>query len=380
MRGSVPRAYPTPKANLTFGATQRFTRRQPRRLVVAKYADMTLKQLEAFYLAATLGSFSLAAQRAHVTQSSLSKRIAELGAFLNAELFDRASKRARLTEAGDRLLSTAAQMLALREGVKVTLRSPAALTGMSRFGISELGALTCLPRLVALVREQHPQLTLHPHGDLGRRLERQVARGELDFAIVPGPPEDPHIAAHVIVEVRFAWSAAVGRIKGRRVLSFDDLSQHPCSIGRGRCRANARWIGHVRWARARGGAEPPADAPRGGSDGTGLARRRHDGVEGHPSGLGREAAAESGARRGCPITTSRALSALKSCAHRHAFVQLDPWPALRRAAFAVDRIDSAPIGRVDHCSTMKLSSSSLIDGQPIKAKSVSNSRFISSRA
>jgi hypothetical protein len=33
---------------------------------------MTLKQLEAFYLAANLGSFALAAQRLHVTQSSLS--------------------------------------------------------------------------------------------------------------------------------------------------------------------------------------------------------------------------------------------------------------------------------------------------------------------
>jgi len=36
-------------------------------------AIMTLKQLEAFYLASTLGSFALAAKRLHVTQSSLSR-------------------------------------------------------------------------------------------------------------------------------------------------------------------------------------------------------------------------------------------------------------------------------------------------------------------
>lgn len=58
---------------------------------VAQSRPMTLKQLEAFYLAATLGSFSLAAQRAHVTQSSLSKRIAELEAYLGTGLFDRSS-------------------------------------------------------------------------------------------------------------------------------------------------------------------------------------------------------------------------------------------------------------------------------------------------
>jgi DNA-binding transcriptional LysR family regulator len=50
---------------------------------------MTLKELEAFHLAATLGSFALAAQRAHITQSSLSKRIAELESWAGAELFDR---------------------------------------------------------------------------------------------------------------------------------------------------------------------------------------------------------------------------------------------------------------------------------------------------
>jgi DNA-binding transcriptional LysR family regulator len=110
---------------------------------------MTLKQLEAFYLAATLGSFALAAQRAHVTQSSLSKRIAELEAWVGAELFDRSGKRAQLTEAGQRLLPVAARMLELKEGIRDALNSSPTLTGTCRFGISELGALTWLPGSVA---------------------------------------------------------------------------------------------------------------------------------------------------------------------------------------------------------------------------------------
>lgn len=205
---------------------------------------MTLKQLEAFYLAATLGSFSLAAQRAHVTQSSLSKRIAELEAFLDTELFDRSSKRAQLTEAGNRLLPTAAQMLELKEGIKASVTSPSALAGTCRFGISELGALTWLPELVARVRKDHPDLVLQPHVDLGRRLERQVARGELDFAIVPGPPDDLHIAAHVVGEVRFVWTAAPARFSRRKVLSIDELSQHPVitmTEGSGLTRAFDAW-------------------------------------------------------------------------------------------------------------------------------------------
>ena len=76
---------------------------------------MTLKQIEAFYWAANLGSFSIAALRLHVTQSSLSKRIVELEESVDVKLFDRSSKRAQLTEAGRRLLPLGGRMLVLKE-------------------------------------------------------------------------------------------------------------------------------------------------------------------------------------------------------------------------------------------------------------------------
>ncbi|MGJ4948745.1 LysR family transcriptional regulator [Bradyrhizobium sp. HKCCYLS20291] len=188
---------------------------------------MTLKQLEAFYFAATLGSFALAAQRVHVTQSSLSKRIAELEAWVGAELFSRSGKRAHLTEAGHRLLRLAAEMLELKESARGALDAPARLSGTCRFGISELGALTWLPNFVARVRKDHPGLALRPHVDLGRRLERQVVRGELDFAIVPGPPEDSSITSYKVGDVRFAWIAAPGRFRAGKILKSKDLSRHP---------------------------------------------------------------------------------------------------------------------------------------------------------
>jgi len=137
-------------------------------------------------------------------------------------------------------------MLELKEGVKVSIRGPATLAGMCRFGINELGALTWLPRLVARVRQEHPELILHPHVDLGRRRERQVARGELDFAIVPGPPEDLHIASHMVGEVRLAWTAAPARIKRRKFFAVSELSQHPVitmTEGSGLTKAFDVWAG-----------------------------------------------------------------------------------------------------------------------------------------
>ncbi len=189
---------------------------------------MTLKQLEAFYLAAQLGSFALAAQRLHVTQSSLSKRIAELEQALDTPLFDRSSQRAQLTEAGRRLLPTVAQMLALKSGLHEAAQADHGQpSGLCRFGITELAALTWLPAFVARVREDFPALALQPQVGLGRRLEQQVRRGELDFAIVPGPPEDTQLASQAVDEVRFVWAAAPARAAGRRVLQLRDLESHP---------------------------------------------------------------------------------------------------------------------------------------------------------
>ncbi|WP_348752274.1 LysR family transcriptional regulator, partial [uncultured Aquincola sp.] len=82
---------------------------------------MTLKQLEAFYWAATCSSFAMAAERVHLSVSSLSKRIAELEASLGQPLFDRSGRQAALTEAGQRLLPQAGALLqqadALRQDI-----------------------------------------------------------------------------------------------------------------------------------------------------------------------------------------------------------------------------------------------------------------------
>ena len=70
---------------------------------------MTLKQLEAFYWAATCANFTTAAQRVHLSISSLSKRLTELEQSLGRTLFDRSGHRATLTEAGQALLPPARQ-------------------------------------------------------------------------------------------------------------------------------------------------------------------------------------------------------------------------------------------------------------------------------
>lgn len=207
---------------------------------------MTLKQIEAFYWAANLGSFSIAANRLHVTQSSLSKRIVELEESVGAQLFDRTSRRAQLTEAGQRLVLLAGKMLNLSEQFRSEVTSNAAMVGVCKFGVSELVSLTWLPDLLRQVNKDHPGLVLEPYVDLARKLERKVLRGELDFAVAPGPSpgQDSQLGTTVVGKVDFTWVASPERIKARTLLRRKDLESHPVitmTEGSGLTRAIEVW-------------------------------------------------------------------------------------------------------------------------------------------
>ena len=65
---------------------------------------MDTQNLKAFLLVAETGSFSLAAQKLHLTQPAVSKRVAQLEEQLNVTLFDRIGRTINTTEAGDALL------------------------------------------------------------------------------------------------------------------------------------------------------------------------------------------------------------------------------------------------------------------------------------
>jgi DNA-binding transcriptional LysR family regulator len=188
---------------------------------------MTLKQLEAFYWAATLGTFAIAAERLFVTQSSLSKRIAELESDVGQALFDRSRQRAVLTAAGQAMLPQAQRMLDLEQAIRQGLEVEQAIGGPCRLGISELSATTWFPAFVQRVREDHPQLELKPQVGLGKSLERLVERGELDFAVVTGSIESAVVDFQTVAQVDFAWMANPARLRKGTLLDASLFQSHP---------------------------------------------------------------------------------------------------------------------------------------------------------
>ncbi|MDS0861075.1 LysR family transcriptional regulator [Burkholderia pseudomultivorans] len=189
-------------------------------------ATPTLKQLDAFYWAATCANFSTAAQRLHLSVSSLSKRINELEQVVERTLFDRSGHRAVLTDDGEALLPAVVRVLESVAALQDSVARDEGLSGRLRFGVGELSAMTWLPRFVAAVQKQHPKLTLEPYVDVGAALEEKVDAGELDFAVIAGRSSRGSVLSQPVAEARFAWMAAEALVGGERALTPALIARH----------------------------------------------------------------------------------------------------------------------------------------------------------
>lgn len=187
---------------------------------------MTLKQLQAFYWAAKLGSFAIAADRLSISQSSLSKRIAELESVLGAPVFDRSARRASLTVLGEAILEDAQKMLALEAALRQKTTTLNKVQGVLRFGMGELSASTWFSKFVRDMTRAHPELVIEPLVGQARSMEIEVERGTLDCAVIAGRASRQRLGSQVLCAVDFSWMASP-RLKIRGVLSPQSVPRFP---------------------------------------------------------------------------------------------------------------------------------------------------------
>lgn len=206
---------------------------------------MTLKQLEAFYWAAVCANFAMAAERLHVSTSSLSKRLAELEDSLDVQLFDRSGHKAVLTEAGERLLPRANAMLLAAEETRKSVGADTGIGGRCLLGVGELSALTWLPQLAAYAGKRFPHLQLMPHVDVGATLEERLRNGELDCAVIAGRSPHESISSQPVGRARFVWAAAPTLLGKARRSPKALLEAHPLvtlPAGAGTTRILDEWL------------------------------------------------------------------------------------------------------------------------------------------
>lgn len=151
---------------------------------------MDLANLNAFIAVAETGGFSLAAERLHLTQPAVSKRIAALESQLDVRLFDRLGREIGLTEAGRALLPRAYQILNVLDDTRRALTNlNGDIGGRLSLATSHHIGLHRLPPLLRAFTRAHPQVSL----DI-RFLDSEVAydevlHGRAELAVITLAPQ-----------------------------------------------------------------------------------------------------------------------------------------------------------------------------------------------
>ncbi|MCC7047738.1 MAG: LysR family transcriptional regulator [Alphaproteobacteria bacterium] len=188
---------------------------------------MNLKQLEAFYWIARLGSFHAAARHLRVAQPSVSARVRELERHLDVNLFDRSGRSARLTPKGRELMAYAGQMLALAGEVEQQIGSRTALVGRVRFGLTSIPAVTWMPKLLHRMAKAYPGIDAEFVVDSSENMRAQLLRGELDVAFLAGPLSEPSLVTESLGAVAMGWLASPSLGLENRPLRPQDLADVP---------------------------------------------------------------------------------------------------------------------------------------------------------
>lgn len=155
-------------------------------LIANGYTEsMQLSQLAYFVAVAEEGSFTRAAERVGVAQPSLSQQVRALESDLGAVLVHRARGNISLTASGETLLPVARRMLADAETARREIRELAELgRGRVRLGATPSLCTGLLPAMLASYRQTYPGVDIVVHEGGSRDLQRELAEGALDLALV----------------------------------------------------------------------------------------------------------------------------------------------------------------------------------------------------
>ncbi len=189
---------------------------------------MELYQLRYFLAVAETGNFTKAAQRSFVSQPSLSQQILNLEEELGQQLFHRLGRKAVLTEAGKTLMEGARRVLGDVDQTIQDIKESAGKGPKVVVGAIPTVAPFFFPALLAYCRATDTALDIHTHEDFRRPLAEAVLDGQLDWALISLPFNEPrlHIEKLYSEPLWLAMSAS-HPLATTDKLTFDLLREEP---------------------------------------------------------------------------------------------------------------------------------------------------------
>ncbi|WP_261841035.1 LysR family transcriptional regulator [Aliamphritea ceti] len=156
--------------------------------------NLSVRHLRAFLQIAATGSFTRAAESLHQTQSTLTATIKQLEQQVGLSLFDRTTRSVILTQAGERFLPQAKQLISDFDTAIGDLQAISAHQhGLVTVAASPSTVSRLLPKLVQLYKAEYPDVDICLRDDNAAQLEQLIISNDADFAIAASHSQHPDL-------------------------------------------------------------------------------------------------------------------------------------------------------------------------------------------
>jgi LysR family transcriptional regulator, transcription activator of glutamate synthase operon len=191
---------------------------------------MELRQLRTFAAVARHANFTRAGEELHLAQSAVSQQVHALERELGQALLERTSRRVRLTQAGELLLTRAHRILAEVDAAQEEIAGLAELrTGRVTLGSTPLGSLDT-PELVATFHHRHPEIEVRLREGTASEILDGLRAGEVDLAfafIDAAAPGEGLVAEHLLDEELVLAITPGHRFAARTAVTLAEVATEP---------------------------------------------------------------------------------------------------------------------------------------------------------
>src|SRR4051812_23311445 len=154
--------------------------------------SLNLDQLRAFIEVIERGSITAAAKELNLTQPAVTHQIQELERRFDVALVERIGKKTYLTEAGEKLIEHARQLLEEDARTRLAMRRYGdGWLERVRVGTSATVLMYALPPILRQLKTEHPQLEINLKAGLTSATLQLLRNNALDLGICALPVEDP---------------------------------------------------------------------------------------------------------------------------------------------------------------------------------------------
>lgn len=184
----------------------------------------SFRQISYLLALSETGSFSAAALKCNVTQSTLSAGIRELEDIAGHPLADRSSRKITLTAAGRDMAETGKAMMGEMDRLMKRLHHQGRpMAGPLRLGVIPTIAPYLLPKILTPLQEAFPDLDLQLQEDLTHRLVEKLRTGALEAALMAFPYDLPGMEVDIFLSEPFVLACAAADKRPQKPLAIDDL-------------------------------------------------------------------------------------------------------------------------------------------------------------